>query len=33
MLTELGCTYGQGFFYSEALPADAALAYWLARSA
>ena len=33
MLTELGCTFGQGFFYSEALPADAALAYWLARSA
>ena len=33
MLTELGCTYGQGFFYSKALPADAALAYWLERSA
>jgi EAL domain-containing protein (putative c-di-GMP-specific phosphodiesterase class I) len=24
-----GCTFGQGFLYSEALPADAALAYWL----
>ncbi len=33
MLTELGCTYGQGFFYSEAMPADDALAYWLERSA
>ncbi|HEY5711172.1 MAG TPA: bifunctional diguanylate cyclase/phosphodiesterase [Allosphingosinicella sp.] len=32
-LTELGCTYGQGYLYSEALPADDALAYWLARSA
>ena len=32
-LTELGCTYGQGFFYSEAMPADEALAYWLERSA
>jgi diguanylate cyclase (GGDEF)-like protein len=32
-LTELGCTYGQGFVYSEALPADDALAYWLDRSA
>lgn len=33
MITEAGCTYGQGFFYSEALPADEALAYWLERSA
>ncbi|MEA3030472.1 MAG: hypothetical protein QOG13_1797 [Sphingomonadales bacterium] len=32
-LAELGCTYGQGFHFSEALPADEALAYWLARSA
>jgi predicted signal transduction protein with EAL and GGDEF domain len=32
-LTELGCTYGQGFVYSEALPADDALTYWLERSA
>jgi len=32
-LAELGCTYGQGFHFSEALPADAALAYWLERSA
>jgi diguanylate cyclase (GGDEF)-like protein len=28
LLTELGCTYGQGFHFSEALPADAAMAYW-----
>jgi diguanylate cyclase (GGDEF)-like protein len=33
MLTELGCTYGQGFFYSEAMPADDALVYLLDRSA
>ncbi|HEV2817782.1 MAG TPA: EAL domain-containing protein [Allosphingosinicella sp.] len=32
-LAELGCTYGQGFHFSEALPADAALAYWLERNA
>ncbi|MEA3011919.1 MAG: hypothetical protein QOD42_464 [Sphingomonadales bacterium] len=32
-LTGKGCTYGQGFVYSEALPAEAALAYWLDRSA
>ncbi len=32
-LLEKGCTYGQGFFYSQALPADDALAYWLDRSA
>ena len=28
-----GCTYGQGYYYSVALPADEALAYWLARNA
>ena len=33
MLTEAGCTYGQGFFYSEAMPPDEALDYWLARNA
>ena len=33
LLTELGCTYGQGYHYSEALPADAALAYALSRNA
>jgi diguanylate cyclase (GGDEF)-like protein len=32
-LAELGCTYGQGFHYAEALPADQALAYWLDRNA
>jgi len=32
-LAELGCTYGQGYYYAEALPADEALAYWLERSA
>jgi len=32
-LAELGCTYGQGFHFSPGLPADEALAYWLARSA
>jgi len=31
-LTALGCTFGQGYLYSEALPADEALAYWLERS-
>jgi diguanylate cyclase (GGDEF)-like protein len=31
-LLEKGCTYGQGFYYSKALPADAALAYCLDRS-
>jgi diguanylate cyclase (GGDEF)-like protein len=30
-LAELGCTYGQGFHYAEALAADEALAYWLDR--
>ena len=33
MLTELGCTYGQGYHFSPALDADAALAYALARNA
>ena len=32
MLTELGCTYGQGFHFAEALSADAALDYALSRS-
>jgi diguanylate cyclase (GGDEF)-like protein len=32
-VTELGCTYGQGYHYSEALPGDDALAYWLERNA
>ena len=32
-LAELGCTYGQGFHYSEGLPADDALAYWRASNA
>jgi diguanylate cyclase (GGDEF)-like protein len=32
-LAELGCTYGQGFYFAEALPADAALAYWRERNA
>ncbi len=31
-LLEKGCTYGQGYLYSAALPADAALAYWLERN-
>jgi EAL domain-containing protein (putative c-di-GMP-specific phosphodiesterase class I) len=33
MLSELGCTYGQGFHFSKPLSADDALAYGLARSA
>jgi diguanylate cyclase (GGDEF)-like protein len=32
MLTELGCTYGQGYHFSEPLNASEALAYWLSRS-
>jgi diguanylate cyclase (GGDEF)-like protein len=32
-LTELGCGHGQGYFFSEALPAPCALNYWLARNA
>jgi diguanylate cyclase (GGDEF)-like protein len=32
-LTELGCSQGQGFFFAKPLPAEAALAYWLARNA
>jgi EAL domain-containing protein (putative c-di-GMP-specific phosphodiesterase class I) len=31
-LLDKGCTYGQGFYYSKALPADEALAYCLDRS-
>ncbi len=33
MLTELGCTYGQGFHYARPLVAEEALAYGLARLA
>ena len=33
MLTELGCTYGQGYHFAEPLAADDALAYALARNA
>jgi len=33
MLTELGCTYGQGFHYSAALRADDAFAYFMSRNA
>jgi diguanylate cyclase (GGDEF)-like protein len=33
MLTELGCTYGQGYHYAAPLTADAAFAYFMARSA
>lgn len=32
-LAKLGCTYGQGFHFAEPLEPDAALAYWLDRSA
>jgi diguanylate cyclase (GGDEF)-like protein len=32
-LAELGCTYGQGFYFSEPLTAEAALAYWRERNA
>jgi diguanylate cyclase (GGDEF)-like protein len=31
-LLDKGCSYGQGYLYSEALPADQALAYWLERN-
>ena len=33
MLTELGCSYGQGFHYSEPLEAEAAFDYFMSRSA
>ncbi len=33
MLTELGCSHGQGYYFSAALTADDALAYALARNA
>jgi diguanylate cyclase (GGDEF)-like protein len=32
LLTELGCTYGQGYYYSPPLTAPDALAYWLSRN-
>ena len=32
-LTALGCASGQGFYFSEPLPADEAYAYWERRSA
>jgi diguanylate cyclase (GGDEF)-like protein len=33
MLTELGCTYGQGYHYAAPLTADAAFSYFMARNA
>ena len=33
MLTESGCTYGQGYHYSKPLTASDAIDYWLERSA
>jgi diguanylate cyclase (GGDEF)-like protein len=32
-LTELGCTYGQGFHFARPLEPEAALRYWLSRRA
>jgi diguanylate cyclase (GGDEF)-like protein len=32
-LTRMGCTHGQGFWFSRPMSGEAALAYWLARSA
>jgi diguanylate cyclase (GGDEF)-like protein len=32
-LTELGCSHGQGFYFAKPLPPEAALHYWLSRSA
>ena len=32
-LRTLGCTYGQGYLYSEPMSADEALGYWRSRSA
>jgi diguanylate cyclase (GGDEF)-like protein len=32
-LTELGCTYGQGFHFARPLPADEALTYFMERKA
>ena len=33
MLADLGCTYGQGFYFAEPMSGDDALTYWLDRSA
>jgi len=33
MLADLGCNFGQGYFYSPPIPGDDALAYWLERNA
>jgi EAL domain-containing protein (putative c-di-GMP-specific phosphodiesterase class I) len=33
LLTELGCTYGQGFHFSQPLSADLALEFYRTRSA
>ena len=32
-LTRLGCSHGQGFWFSRPMAPDAALAYWLSRNA
>ena len=32
-LADLGCTYGQGFYYARPLKPEAALDYWLSRNA
>jgi len=33
LLTDLGCTIGQGFHYAQPMPGDEALTYWLDRNA
>jgi diguanylate cyclase (GGDEF)-like protein len=33
MLADLGCNFGQGYFYSQPIPGDDALTYWLERNA
>ena len=33
LLTDLGCTIGQGFHYAQPMPGDDALTYWLDRNA
>ncbi|HST36735.1 MAG TPA: bifunctional diguanylate cyclase/phosphodiesterase, partial [Allosphingosinicella sp.] len=33
MLADLGCTYGQGFYWAEPMAGDDALTYWLDRNA